>query len=285
VGRRGNGPGEFQSLISIVWLDESLYAFDIGRLHVFGSSFDLVRSTSNVAAPQRPRSVGGSRVLGLGRFGSSNPLANFPAYVFDMNTGAVTPVGEREDPDAGRRCGYCTRFTASPAADQGSAWLAAANRYQLRKISLETGVPLRQVDVIRSHWFAEWDSAGMWALGVAPRPSSIVSVREDNEGLLWVLGSRSAAGWTPTPRPSTPDFEVRAAAGVAGREIGEWQAAINAKLESVVDVIDPTSGSLLGSLKLPGNLHQLTSELYYTTREIATSEVVVTVFRITLRRQ
>jgi hypothetical protein len=165
------------------------------------------------------------------------------------------------------------------------AWLAAANRYQLRKISLETGVPLRQVDVIRSHWFAEWDSAGMWALGVAPRPSSIVSVREDNEGLLWVLGSRSAAGWTPTPRPSTPDFEVRAAAGVAGREIGEWQAAINAKLESVVDVIDPTSGSLLGSLKLPGNLHQLTSELYYTTREIATSEVVVTVFRITLRRQ
>ena len=287
VGRAGRGPGEFRSIASLmIGPGDSLFVFDLGqRLHVFDSSLVLVRSTASFLTPQGPFALEGGRILGRVNFGSADSRAGYPAYIIDDSRSTAQPVGRKFDVVRNGRCGDCDQPTVYPSPQPNRLWLAPANRYEIDEIATSNSSILRQIAVDGSAWFTPWDSAGRWATGVAPRPSTITSVSQGDDGLLWILGVRTPAGWTPTPAPQTPDFAARVAAGVAGSEVASWQAEIRSKLESVVDVIDLNRGQLLGTLTVRRDIRQVAPGVFYSIAETQNLDLAVEVFQVVVRRQ
>ena len=123
-------------------------------------------------------------------------------------------------------------------------WLAAGNAYEVRLVAKDGTVAKR---IARD---VEWFPPGLTMIGPwwesRPRPR-IVDLTADAEGRVWVLITRAHPNWkADTTRPKTTG-PISIASLPSRYDMSQY-------LESVIEVFDGTSGALLASQTLDGDV-------------------------------
>jgi hypothetical protein len=236
IGRSGEGPGEFlaASQLAIVPGDTLLVADDFARrMSLFAPDGEFARQFTLHA------SVTGSTVTRLadGRFitgGVSQHPARlgFPIHTyrphgsFERSVGTERPVHAPFNVDASRR--YL-------AVDDSLLLLVRPDRYVIEVRSLD-GQLLKTLER-KAHWFPPRDRispGGSW--GATPPDSWIKGLQIDSLGQLWVAAVRARRDW----RPHEHEYE-------SGR--------LREYYESVIEVIDVTSGRIVTRTVMPEYVH------------------------------
>jgi hypothetical protein len=140
----------------------------------------------------------------------------------------------------------CTSRALGPALASGLLWSVAPNRYEIRQLDT-TGRVFMTVKVEGSPWFEAWDQ-----LPPPAEPhSSIVNVYEDPQRRLWIGAS-------------TPHSKWQAPTGGVGMVVQRLDnpaliATTEARLGTVVDVIDLASRRVLASARFENPMIRLTA--------------------------
>lgn len=233
IGRRGRGPGEFGSILHMtLGRADSIFVFEPGRVSVMSPAANFVRTINIpitnmaqaivtpeneflVSAQYRTRELAGLPVHRLSSSGQH--LASF---------GAEPPAFDLERPSLSVR--------RIARAQDGSLWLVRPDRYEIEHWTADgrrLRVLTRTVD-----WFPPRE-VEMYGEGERPTPF-IRDIRVGPEGNLWVLAIREDPDW-------------RRSSEMAGYEQPASPARDAKLFDSVVEVIDPASASLVASLQLP----------------------------------
>ncbi len=122
-------------------------------------------------------------------------------------------------------------------------WSAPPNRYEIDQYAMN-GL-LRQTLRRTAPWFEAWEKpvAG-WQDEVRPN-TRLLGVTEDMDGRLWTLVQVPAADWKAARKPPA---DPRRETNRPGPTPGE----MNKYLETVIEVIDPKTGQLFATKRLPG---------------------------------
>lgn len=249
LGRSGQGPGEYTDPRPLSVSSGGILVVDAGRgrlTRLLGTDVDTwplpfvplhsieVRPGLHVHAAL-PRSPA---------------LAGLPLHLFDMASGKVTksfgnPSG-RYDP----RRPFDLMLMLGPVADSSGFWSAPTNHYLLSKWSAEgerVGLLKRSVG-----WFETWSEFNEPAWQEPP-PPQVVGLREDEQGLLWVVVRVADAEWAP--------MEPRRIAGGHTQTTEEMKHSL---YDTMVEVIDPQTGTLVTSRRLPSNAMTVAGDMIVT---------------------
>jgi hypothetical protein len=241
LGRQGQGPGEFPT-----WIAGGLATGAAGTLHaflpqqaiVFDSALRFVRAVGFASGLRRPTVLDDGNYVGLGRMPSaqgpptaSDYAASFEEplfHVFDSNGVHIRSVGS----------------TLSLADDivapgiGGTIWTGKRSPYEVSQWS-QDGTLLRLI-ARETPRFARQPYIGPWPYvrGDGPRPH-LLTVHQDSEGFLWTAA-----------RVVKPD----------------WRSAIrdgdDLCCESLIEVLDPTTGVLVGAVTLPMHVQRILDHGY-----------------------
>ena len=152
--------------------------------------------------------------------------------------GATTETSQRE--------AYVRNIRALASARAGGFWAGHLSRYEIDRAD-STEQPTRAV--VRSvSWFQPWtqsQDAAPWL--VRPQPK-LTAIREDQRGYIWTLVAVAHPRWKPMSAQN-PSAGERLQTIPAIPDVN----AIDEILERVVEVIDPRTGSVLASRRLPGS--------------------------------
>ena len=261
IGRKGAGPGEFRSpLRHVVGSDDSLFVIDDGnaRIQLMTAAGDFVR-----VFPTRDRFRGFALLpddqLVLFRVPSKRTDHLF--HQFDRNGQLVRSFGTPIQPDSS--LDLENWFVV--AAPQGRFWTASIWSYELRRWRAPDTLDLevsREVD-----WFR---SPSVYPAGVyvtVPPPPLLLHAWEDSSGRLWTYTAVADLNWAPgmkiVPSP-------------------EWQEKT---FDTVIEVIDLSTGKLLASMRHPARLGIVcNSPLMYGVDETADGDLRVSVYEPQLNR-
>jgi len=288
VGRRGQGPGEFTSANRVsTGPDGLLYVFEANRqVTVLGPGLTFRRRTAlpRITAEVQPRG-GGRLILAY----SSPPLDTSRRRPTIGPSGAVTVGPPRrsrpEDPvlvvdsemrtlrtfgrtpsDTGLTCQLCTSRVIGGSPDPATVWLGRTNQYQIEKwdtagrhlLTLRRGVD----------WYPTWGVDPTQP--IAERGPVLGAIEEDAERRLWVFFI-------------VPDPAMSQTASIGGRVgISALVAQTQGLLDTVVEVIDPSSGRLLASRRFADPVHSLGGRYGYTMRESPSGYVFADVWELVL---
>jgi hypothetical protein len=209
---------------------DGLHVLDVGNLRwtVLDSQFAPLAS---VPLPQSPFSafVIGDSLLVANMNVPTRQLAAIPIHImgldgkFRRSFGEV-PVGYRSDYELA-----VLRHLAPSRA--GTFWSAHVTRYQLDRWALN-GVLLQKLTRL-TDWFQP-HFRGMEASPTQPPAPWMADVSEDSTGILWVLVLVADATWhKAVVRDSDGSYR--------------WTSDRNGFLDSVIDAIDPETGTVLAS--------------------------------------
>jgi hypothetical protein len=287
-GRAGDGPGEFRAIIGLAFgSGDSLFVFENNRrIHVLDPQLRHIRTLNPVSNLIRAVVRRDGSFLARSQMPGGAASANYAAYLFDSDAQSPRPVGPPYDPIQNSACGGCqeTRVHASKLADH--VWVTAANRYQLELQRDAHGAAVRRLEVLNAPWFQDWERAERFSEGVHPRSSSVLSLMEGERDRIWVFGIHTPVGWRPADGPLGPLARAGAppAIGVGkGARGPRWEYEVSSKFESVIDLVDVSMNRLIGTVRIPGEIHALGPAHVYRVRELPDGEVVIDVFRIVLR--
>lgn len=244
VGRTGAGPNEFQGRVFAGRFgSDTVFVLDDGnaRLSVYLDYKQGPLRTQPLAGllldTQRFLVLTNGTVLVNTQ--SASPERAGSAFHRLLPTGVwATAFGSRESitPATIYRLKY--RMTLARSGD--AFWAARSHAPRLERWTLtgtQTHELTRELD-----WFP--DSPPVRADPSRHRPSSpeIVGIREDSNGLLWIVTVVSGPRWEEGIEPFTlPDGRV------ANRVIN-WER----RYDTVVDIVNPATGTLIKSVKIPG---------------------------------
>lgn len=266
MGREGLGPGEYRFIRSL-WTGsgDSLYVFDAGnpRLTVLSPDLEVVRT---VRLPGRLMDRGGL-VLESG------------AVVINARTrgeGGLLPSVQVIDPADGRvlrplgvEPGRTDEIRWLAPAGESAVWVARTDEYLIERWDVRTGA---LTNTIRRNpsWWSESEEP-------SPYPSTgLMGLRQDETGLLWVLGRYPDTEWEmavedtdESPEPG-PGYRIVDGAGY-------WDA--------VLELVDPMTGALVESRTLPNNVVGfLDARHVFGFRETELGDGLIDVWRVHLRR-
>lgn len=247
-GRAGAGPGEFRGVGSVAVLPgDSLVVFDWGtaRFSLFSPEYAYLSSGPLPLAPELP-----SLALHSGQFVFNSTLASSSTSGQPLHL--VNRDGVRERSFGATATGYrpdvpYAMSRAIAEARAGRLWSALRTEYRIDLINPSTGAIER---TIRRD--APWFPSGMRPEPrgneqMAPAPF-IFDVREDQSGRLWVLIAVADENWRSALRPP--------AAGERHTTVIDEQRY----RDTVIEVLDPESGRLLASIRLPQHIKQFISD-------------------------
>ncbi|MEX2283065.1 MAG: 6-bladed beta-propeller [Gemmatimonadota bacterium] len=261
-GRQGSGPGEFRSILRLAELNrDSLVIFDhdLGRASIFTIAGKFMRS---FPVPTRFIDVDGApgdawvisaAIPAAGRVGLPLHLIS-PSGDRVRSFGADGPV-----------------FQSRPSASQrvigrtgNGVWSARPDRYELEFWTFE-GARTAILDR-KAPWFPDREIEGA-VNSARERPHPwLTDVFSDSSELVWTLCRVADQNW----RPATE----------SGR-----MTARDKFYDTIVEVIDPVSGQLLGSQRLPGYAHFFTNDgLVVTHQEGEEGIMLIDVWRPSLKR-
>lgn len=233
IGRGGQGPGEF-SFVSAIATDRSNLLYSFGtHFSLHRSDGTLIRSTATVngsrvyaAFPLRD----GTIVLQATLVGRSDRA---PLQLIDREGRLVRSFGQ----DSGDQfvSNFWTRWRPVSAAPGDRVWMGRVNRYRLELWST-SGKRLALLER-KTTWFAPWENH-TGELDVDKPPPRLLALRVDQEGLLWTLVQVADANYKAVPR--------------TGGERKMYSPREESNLsDTIIEVIDPTTGKLLASQRFP----------------------------------
>ncbi|HEY5545797.1 MAG TPA: hypothetical protein VIK50_07045 [Gemmatimonadaceae bacterium] len=244
IGRKGAGPGEFRSPLRFVpGNGDSLFVVDDGnaRIQVVTSTGDYVR-----VFPTRDRYRGFALLpddqLVIFRVPSSRNDRLF--HQFDREGNVLRSFGAPVQPDGS--LDLENWFVV--AAPRDRYWTASIWSYALSRWS---GPDTLDLEIARKvDWFP---SPSVYPEGMyvsVPPPPLLLHAWEDSSGRLWTYSAVADANWVPGKFQPSP----------------EWQART---FDTMIEVIDLSSGDLLASLRYPTRLGMVcNSPLMYGVEEL-----------------
>jgi hypothetical protein len=255
VGRRGSGPGEYQF---IRWLrsdGSNLYVFD-GRLlrqTVLTADLHVARTT-----PLPGHLLGDAEPLGdsltaVNSFVGTVAAAGLLVHVFGATGSVVKSIAEDS---AGYRADMSRNAWRPLArARDGEIWIARRGWYRIEKWNVESG---RNTLILVNDvpWFPPHVVPSQTSALTKPTPL-IEDIYEDQSGRLWILITVADPNWRRAAGPTREGVVT-----VADR---------NKFFDSVVEIIDPSTGTLLASRRVPEYLTQFISGGQAISYEEATS--------------
>lgn len=274
VARSGKGPGELSGVVGAgfgpadtLWIMEpfALHAYTppphvayvrtvrsakpmAGRVTPFGVlSYAMVWGNPTVPLHTAPPILTGWGGEEMARFGSERPPSESEAV--------MGPVF---------------------AVDTSHVWHASGNAYEVRLVAKDGSVAKR---IARD---VEWFPPGLTTTGrfweSRPRPR-IVDLTTDADGRVWVLIHRAHPNWKADPsRPKTTG-PIAIASMPSRHDMSQY-------LESVIEVFDGTSGALLASQTLGGDVIGFASPgVLCRVDETADGRVILKMFSLSISLQ
>lgn len=249
LGRAGGGPGEFRGIGSVSLLPgDSLVVFDweSSRYSIFSPQHEYLLSgplpltpeLSSLALPSG-KFVFNHTLFSPNEIGQPLHLVN-RAGVRERSFGSQTGVYRPDVPFLMSR--------AIAASKSGLVWSALRTEYRIDLVNPETGSVER---TIRRE--VPWFPPGMRPEPRGGTPSLepapfIFDVREDEAGRLWVLIAIA-----------DPDWRSAIQAPAAGDRHGSVTDEQRYR-DTFIEVLDPASGRLLASKRLPQHIKQFVDD-------------------------
>ena len=269
IGRRGGGPGEFITIGRFrVTGKDTLRIFDISasRMTVLTSSF----------APVETRQVdvtrtGDLEILADGRIVTAQIAGSgLPLHVIgkdgkmERSFGAENPKYRRED-------AHLLWRSIAPAGND-RVWAAPVTKYVLELWTF-SGQKIRELERNVS-WFKPQKQSGLNRdKPNAPPNPSLVDLRMDSAGKLWVIVHVADEKWTSG---------LGTVRGMYNQQV-RGIADTNNYWDSIIEVIDPVTGTLVASQRFDQALKWISESAYASTyRQSPEGVPFVDVFRVSL---
>lgn len=271
IGRRGEGPGEFQVLQFVHALPgDSIEVFDLGlrRLTVLAPDLTPVRTVPVApGAYETVRLADGSRIFAgyyCNPSCSGLPLHHLLADgQVSRSFGARPPVANPRDLHAMYR--HVTRGSTAK-----SVWSAHVPRYRLEEWNL-SGDLVRALER-RVPWFAPGTRGGYVNPSERPAPM-VVAIHRDQSDILWVLIQIADRDWSEG-LGDVADPYGRLYKGIADPE---------RYYDSVVEAIDLRTRRVAGAMRVDEAMEGFTQDgLLYGYKEAATGEPYVPIWRLNI---
>ncbi len=248
VGREGGAPGEYRGIASIAnYRGDSLLVLDWGnsRFSVLDPSFSYVRGGALPFTPALKTVSLGDGSFVHARHAQTPDRVGQPLQRLSPRGEWLSSFGSADGiyrPDIPL---LLSRTLAT--ADAGRIWSAAVTAYEISRIDVASGRVVQRLfrDV---PWFPDWRRPGV--VGSEPdRPPRplLVAMREDAEGLLWVLVAVPDARWRT---------QVRRGQGAHGHAVADEQEYY----DTIIEVIDPRRGELLASRRVGEYIRQFVDD-------------------------
>ena len=160
----------------------------------------------------------------------------------------------------------------SPSLRYGGLWFAKLNRYALHLFVDERATRTLVRD---AEWFEPWQGPLAGEGLTEPKRSSIAGIAERTDGLVMVVVTVSDANW----EQNRPDI-VR---GRLDHGVDPNRLPRRLMFDTIVEVIDPDTGELVGVARSDDSLHTLVGgdgTLLYATREDDIGRYRIYVYRV-----
>ncbi len=248
VGREGHGPGEYEGIRAICVLPgDTVLVFDGKNAAetTLGPGFDLIESRR---FPLPAISPGG-----VVAFSSNEIVANasvstpervgLPLHLVEAGKGIVRSFGSDDGAYRADVDGSGTRRISR--GSNGTVWSMRINEYVLEQWSTDG----RKVRALRREvdWFRTWYRYPSVVDGQHPMPPMTRAVHEDSAGLVWVAVELPGGNWAKQGL----DAETADGRRFIPDPVKAW--------DTMVEVIDPIRGFVLGSVRHPGRVLFITS--------------------------
>jgi hypothetical protein len=268
MGRKGKGPGEFETVRSFaLGPGDSLYAFDsnLRRVSIFSPNGTFVRSFETQAAFGRIFFGADGQLIGLNNFGKED------CYQILSPTGTVT----RGFSQCGMT-GYVMETLVSvyyrslAPAGNGNFWAGRQNHYEIERWSY-AGEHLATI-VREADWFQPWDPEVMKMPDYTARPlPKLYHVVTLKSGVMLTGVARASAVWEPPKRDAQGNWVRPAKTARPG-------------IVTFVEAIDPETGKLLAVRELPFIMRELFADGYFVQqREDDDGVPFVELWQLTLK--
>jgi hypothetical protein len=271
VARSGKGPGELSGVVGAGFGPaDTLWIIEHFALHAYTPPPHLayvrtVRSATPMSGHVTPfgvlsaASVWGQRGV---------PLRTVPPVLTGWGGEEIARFGS-ERPQSESEAIMGPAF----AVDTSHVWHAAGNAYEVRFVAKDRTVSKR---IARD---VEWFPPGLTTTGPywesRPRPR-IVDLTADAGGRVWVLITRAHPNWKADPSRPRITGPIAIASMPSRHDMSQY-------LESVIEVFDGTSGALLASQTLGGDVIGFASPgVLCRVDETADGRVVLKMFALSL---
>jgi hypothetical protein len=237
IGRKGQGPGEFMMPLYVLETTTTYVVFDTRLQRMTHLSKNGLRVDRTVAGPKAslfasPVALVGGMFAMTGEI-STRERTRKPLHFLAAGGRVLQSFGNELD-----AAGLVAAPIALAASRDGGVWVAYPNRYRIEKWDREGN--LARVYERHVDWFAP---RGPDPVPAGERFATVQGIHEDAQGHLWVhLALRRKVG---RPAVTQRGREPPRNATVARLD------ADPAYNESVIDVIDPVTASLVASLRVP----------------------------------
>ena len=273
IGRPGEGPGEFAFPGGriLVGAGDSLRFFQGRAFQVWSPQYRYVR-----VHPAPGPTLNSPLLLADGRMVfptwiTSGSGVGQPLHLLSPDGALLKSFGSTQPLDQ-RACPECYSRALSASREAGTVWSALTRAYEIEKWTLDGRLALTIVNP-RSPWLPSQLSDNLRVGKRDPdgRTAFITAIREDDDGLIWVLGSTGKAA------PVDPDR--RGIRVVPERPIEE----VNASSKQILDVIDPVRRTIVASRTIEGTRYSpIARDLLYSTRDDADGYVYIDIWRVRL---
>ncbi len=266
IGRKGQGPGEYQAPIQIRALpDRRFLVFDfggVGKMSVLDSSYRFIRSYTQVVAP----------VVFLP---DSRTTGNFgPLTLFDTLGRAVKTFGAPTEPPIDAQAWRGNRKEAPGAG--ATIWSIRDDTYHIEQWDT---AGKRVADIVRTvEWFPPVVNRAVIRRGERPTPQTR-DLYEDPRGLLWVVITVASADWHDHLGPPVTRTGL-----VSGTTTTTYPQLDDGRMhDSMIEVIDPKTQRLVATTRFAGlMLFSLGDRYFASYREAENGIPFVDVWRLRL---
>jgi len=268
VGSQGQGPGEF----SYIWAlaldrEENLYAFDRERMTVLSPTFEVLdRERMTVLSPtfevldsrRLPFRVWRALFTDAGLVLVARSVAEgeapSPLHLVASDLRVVSSFGRGPmgsgtaagaTPEAGSGDHAEAWFRNIAAAADGRIWSSLVHRYLIEEWQPDTGERGRVFERV-VEWFEPWLQSTSVSFETPPQPR-LTAVWQDEQGLLWTLTSVATEDWGEGLTMLSGYNDV-------------WIEYPEKVYDAYIEVIDPDTGSLLLSERVPQALGGVTND-------------------------
>lgn len=242
VGSRGQGPGQFSYIYALVLDDEAnLYAFDRERMTVFSPGFEILEVKQVPLRVHQALLLPDGFVVASPSF--SEDAVGLPLHLLDEDLQVVrsfAATGETEGPEW-----QTLQARGISKSLDGLIWAHPPNRYLIEEWDPTTGTR-HQAFERTVEWFEPWVEHRGLSVELPPQPR-LSSVWQDDEGLLWTVSAVGAEKWHEglVVLPGFNDL---------------WIEYPEQFWDSHIEVIDPSTGRLLLSERVPQALGRFTND-------------------------
>jgi hypothetical protein len=277
VGRRGDGPGEYRDIKSVVvGRGDTVYVVDrgSGRITVLAPDYSLVRTVSFPAAASTHSLIPTARGDFVVQADIRTPeLVGLPIHIVDRDGGILRSLGNAR-PTLRVGEGFQASGRHVALAADGSVWAARIPEYSVALWS-RSGQQVAELERDAA-WFPRRAPGTPARIDMVRPEPTLNGIRLDDEGRLWAVSTLADARWKATA-PRMP----------SGKEGGVVDLGdIDRYVDTVIEVIDPRAGKLVAQRRFDQAIGGFTNggNLLMSFRERPDGVVAIEVWRPRLVR-